>query len=250
MVKSEVMAAYDDFAWFYNRYWADEFHNFAVPVLDRIWIPRLPAAARLLDLCCGTGYLAGILVRRGFRVTGIDASPAMIECARENAPAACFHVGEAAELQLPREFQGAVSTFDSLNHVLGYAALETVLRNTANALLPGAPFVFDILFEEAYSTHWGENFAIVRDDHVLTITGSRYDARRHRARCTITMFRRIEGVWGRSDVTIEEQCYTREQIDVALRRAGFGEISCYDARDLGVAGDLGEGRTFYVAVKA
>ena len=35
----------------------------------------------------------------------------------------------------------------------------------------------------------------------------------------------------------------------SLRRAGFGEILCYDARDLGMGGQLGEGRTFYVATK-
>jgi SAM-dependent methyltransferase len=249
MVKSKEMAAYDDFAWFYDRYWADEFQTVAIPVLDRIWTPRLPAAAHLLDLCCGTGHLAAILARRGFRVTGLDASTAMIECARRNAPDAFFHVTDVADFQLPGQFDGAVSTFDSLNHILGCAAFEAVLRNTAAALKPGAPFAFDILFEEAYKTHWGENFAIVRDDHVLTITGCRFDPRRRRARCTITMFRRIDGVWSRSDVTVEEQCYKPEWLDAALRRAGFGEIACYDARDLGMAGDLGEGRTFYVAVR-
>src|SRR4051812_10542181 len=68
MVKLEMMAAYDDFAWFYNRYWADEFHKVAIPVLERIWLPRVPAGGRLLDVCCGTGYLAGNLGRRGFQV--------------------------------------------------------------------------------------------------------------------------------------------------------------------------------------
>ena len=244
------MAAYDDFAWFYNRYWADEFHNLAVPVLERIWLPHLPTGARLLDVCCGTGYLAGILARRGFHVTGVDSSAAMIEYARENAPAATFHVADVSDIRLTAEFDGAVSTFDSLNHIVGCARLDAVLGHTAAALRPGAAFAFDVLFEEAYLNHWGENFAIVRDDHVLTITGSRYDPRRRRARCTITMFRRIEGVWSRADVTVEEQCYSREQLDLALDRAGFGEVSCYDARDLGMAGELGEGRTFYVAVKA
>jgi SAM-dependent methyltransferase len=244
------MAAYDDFAWFYHHYWADEFHHLALPVLERIWIPRLAGGARILDVCCGTGYLAGILARRGFRVTGVDASAAMIAYARENAPGAQFHVADVTDFRLPREFGGAVCTFDSLNHVIGCANLDAVLRRTADALVAGAPFTFDVLFEEAYQTHWGENFAIVRDDHVLTITGSRYDSRRRRARCTITMFRRIEGVWQRADVTVEEQCYTREQIDAALCRAGFGEIACYDARDLGMGGELGEGRVFYVAVRA
>ncbi len=41
----EDMAAYDDFAWFYNRYWNEEFHALAFPILERIWLPRVPPAA-------------------------------------------------------------------------------------------------------------------------------------------------------------------------------------------------------------
>ena len=48
---------------------------------------------------------------------------------------------------------------------------------------------------------------------------------------------------------MRERCYTAEEIDGALAPAGFGEILCYDARDLGMGGQLGEGRTFYVATK-
>src|SRR5947209_1320733 len=91
------MALYDDFAWFYNRYWNEEFHGLAFPILERIWLSRIPARGRILDICCGTGYLAGLLTERGFQVAGVDASAAMIAHANENVPQAEFHVGEAAE---------------------------------------------------------------------------------------------------------------------------------------------------------
>src|SRR5213079_3120439 len=71
------MAVYDDFAWFYHRYWNEEFHSAAFPILERIWLPRLPARAHILDICCGSGYLAGLLTDRGYRVTGFDLSSAM-----------------------------------------------------------------------------------------------------------------------------------------------------------------------------
>ena len=29
------MAIYDDFAWFYNRYWNEEFHSLAFPIPTR-----------------------------------------------------------------------------------------------------------------------------------------------------------------------------------------------------------------------
>jgi SAM-dependent methyltransferase len=246
------LAAYDDFAWFYNRYWNEEFHSLAFPILERIWLRRLPAGARILDACCGTGYLAGLLCHRGYRVAGFDASPEMIRYALENVPAAEFQVSEAAGFRAPQgkagRFDGAVSTFDSLNHILEKEELHAAMRNIAGALRPGAPFAFDMLLEDAYRAHWGEGFALVRDDHVLTITASGYDFRSRLASCTLTMFRLVEGAWRRSDSVIHERCYTTGEIGAALTQAGFEQIACYSARDLGMAGQLGEGRTFFVAV--
>ena len=243
------MAAYDEFAWFYNRYWNEEFHTLAFPILERIWLERIPGAARVLDLCCGTGHLAGLLAARGYRVTGVDVSCDMIRYARENVPAAEFLVGDAAAVCLPGPFDAAVSTFDSLNHILELRQLEAAFRNAAAAMTPGSPFAFDMLLEEAYQTHWGESFALVRDDHVLTITGSGYDFRHRLAKCDVTMFRLVEGSWRRSDAVVRERCYTAAEIEKALVGAGFGEILCYDAGDLGMGGQLGEGRTFFVAVR-
>lgn len=243
------MAAYDDFAWFYNRYWNEEFHSVAFPILERIWLSRLAPGARILDVCCGTGHLAAMLTERGYRVTGIDASAAMIGYARENAPAAEFHVADATNFHLQTDFDAAVSTFDSLNHFLGSADLEAVLRNTAAALKPGAPLVFDLLSEAAYQTRWTDAFSIVRDDHVLAFAGEGYDFRTCTAHCEITMFRLLDGAWRRFDTMIQERCHKPEQVDAALLDAGFGEIRRYEARDLAMAGQLGEGRTFVLATK-
>ncbi len=243
------MTAYDPFAWFYNRYWNEEFHGLAFPILERIWLRRVREGGAILDLCCGTGHLAGLLVARGYGVSGIDLSAEMIAYARENVPAADFEVCDAACLRASRLFDGAVSTFDSLNHIVELPRLEAAFRNAAAALKPGAPLAFDVLLEDAYQTHWGESYALVRDDHVLTITGAGYDFRSRMASCTITMFRRVDGVWQRSDAEIRERSHTPAEIDRALAAAGFGEILCYAAEDLGMAGQLGEGRTFYVTTR-
>lgn len=243
------MAAYDDFAWFYDRYWNEEFHSVAFPILERIWLHRVPEEGRILDVCCGTGYLAGLLTDRGFRVSGVDISENMIGYARRNVPGAEFLAADIAVVRPRGTFDAAVSTFDSLNHVAEPAALEAAFRHVGESLESGAPFAFDMLLEEAYQTHWGDGFAIVREDHVLTITGAAYDFRTRMAQCTITMFRLLDGIWRRSDVTIVERCYQPDEIEAALSRAGFGELLCYAAGDLGMGGQLGEGRTFFVATK-
>jgi SAM-dependent methyltransferase len=247
--ESLTMPAYDEFAWFYKRYWNEDFHSLAFPILERIWLERVPRGGSVLDVCCGTGYLAGLLTGAGFQVTGIDLSAPMIEHARAAVAGASFQVCDAAGFHLPPVFDAAVSTFDSLNHILELKSLRSAFRNVAGALKPGATFAFDVLLQEAYQTHWGESYALVRDDHVLTITGAAYDFRTRVARCTVTMFRLVDGAWIRHDAEIAERCYTPAQIDGALADAGFGEILCYAAEDLGMGGQLGEGRTFYVATR-
>ena len=243
------LALYDDFAWFYNRYWNEEFHSLAFPILERIWLPRVARKGRILDVCCGTGYLADLLSSRGYRVTGIDASAEMIAHARENVPNAAFQIADASQFRVLGKFDGAVSTFDSLNHILREEDLQAAFQRTAAALKPGAPFAFDMLLESAYQTNWTDAFSLVRDDHVLVLSGSDFDFQTRLAECRITMFRLLDGVWSRRDALVHERCYTTGEIDAALSRAGFEGTACYDARDLGMSGQLGQGRTFVVTTR-
>ncbi len=48
----------------------------------------VPKNARVLDIGCGTGALAFCLNEMGYRVTGVDASPKMVEMAQKNNKAA------------------------------------------------------------------------------------------------------------------------------------------------------------------
>ncbi|MDW4906262.1 class I SAM-dependent methyltransferase [Streptomyces sp. ADMS] len=62
----------------------------------RSWLPDRPAD--VLDLGCGTGSLSLLASEQGHRVTGVDASRAMVEQARAKLAGrdAVFFVGDAA----------------------------------------------------------------------------------------------------------------------------------------------------------
>jgi ubiquinone/menaquinone biosynthesis C-methylase UbiE len=69
----------------------------------RAWAARLGTwlpgrSSDVLDLGCGTGSLSLLAAEQGHRVTGVDASPAMVELARAKLAGrdAAFLVGDAA----------------------------------------------------------------------------------------------------------------------------------------------------------
>jgi demethylmenaquinone methyltransferase/2-methoxy-6-polyprenyl-1,4-benzoquinol methylase len=53
------------------------------PLWRRFLVSRLPPGGHVLDVATGTGLVAAELLRRGFRVTGLDQSAEMLEIARK-----------------------------------------------------------------------------------------------------------------------------------------------------------------------
>ena len=242
----EIYSEYDGFAWFYNRHWGEEFSRPVLAIFDSILFPHLPAGAHILDLCCGTGQLAAGLIARGYRITGIDGSQAMLELARLNAPDAQLVLADARAFELHDTFDAVVSTFDSLNHVLSLEELTEVFRRVHAALHSDGIFVFDLNMEEEFETGSRESgFDIVEEDHACMVR-SRYDPREKLKRYEVTMFNLDGEVWRRSDLTLRQRYYDSADVVAALAEAGFNRISIHNAhREYGLA--LSDGRAFFLA---
>lgn len=84
--------------------------------LDR-FLALLPPEPAVLDIGCGAGVPIGrYLVDNGCRVTGVDASRAMIEMCVSRFPAHEWHVADMRTLALERTFDGLL-VWDSLFHL-------------------------------------------------------------------------------------------------------------------------------------
>lgn len=239
---------YDPLAWFYNRHWGRDYHPQALEILDRLVFAHLPAGARVLDLCCGTGQFTRAVSERGFQVTGIDGSEEMLRFARENAPSIDFVAADARDFRLPRPCECAFSVFESLNHVMSTGDLRLVFDHVRDALVRGGVFVFDLNRDAAFQAFWNKPYVITEDESVcvaLTV----YDRATEIGRCTIHMYRR-NGEWTRSEAVILQKCHSIEEVRLMLDDAGFTRIRLYDAgSDLGMSGDIGFARTFFTAIR-
>lgn len=247
LIPVERYASYDPFAWYYNRDWGAEFHSEALGALRKLAFSRLPQDARVLDLCCGTGDLTRSLAAHGYRVTGLDGSEQMLRFAREKVPDAQFILADARDFQLPPVFDAALSTYDSLNHILTFPELLAAFRNVYRALSPGGFFVFDLNMEEKFRTLWRGAHPVV-EEKAVSITRAHYDPAEKIGRVDITVFR-LEEHWKRCEVCVLEKCYSEEEVRSGLIEAGFCEIRVYDAQKLGMQSDIGLGRAFFFARK-
>jgi SAM-dependent methyltransferase len=243
--REKIYSDYDRFAWFYNRYWGGEFSRPVLFVLGRLLLPEVPRGGRVLDLCCGTGQLAAGLINLGLRVTGIDGSEEMLGYARANAPGADFRRADARNFNLPPVHHAAVSTFDSLNHVMRLPELARVFRNVRGALAAGGVFLFDLNMEEEFRNGGNDSLEIVEADHVCVVR-SNYEPEARVKSYEITMFRLESGRWRRSDLTLLQKYYPEGEVRTALAEAGFGEVTSYDAdREFGLT--VSDGRRFFLA---
>ena len=243
---------YDLFAWAYNKHWGDMFTRASLYMLEKLVLPHLPANARILDLCCGTGQLSQALTGRGYRVTGMDGSAEMLRFARENAPDAEFIHEDARYFKLPPVYHATVSAFDSLNHIMTLEELTSVFCNVYASLAEGGFFLFDLNTEVAHKTRWnGSVQSNVEDDNVY-VTRMSYDPEERTARFDATIFRLWEGVWQRSDCALLQKHYSETEVRSALQVAGFVEIDVHALdRERGlIEVTVESNRLFFVCCKA
>ncbi len=111
-----------------------------------------PPADRVLDLACGPGIVTEVLAPVASHLAGLDATPKMIDVARQRLAAAGytnvdFRVGAAEELPWPDAHFDAVVTRLSIHH---FREPALVLREIRRVLRPGGRFVVvDIVSSEA-----------------------------------------------------------------------------------------------------
>jgi len=86
----------------------------------------------LLDIACGSGYAASVAARGGAKVSGLDASQALIAIARARTPAGDFRVGDMFALPFDDDSFDVATSFNGI-----WKGCESALVEACRVVRPG-----------------------------------------------------------------------------------------------------------------
>ncbi len=118
----------------------------------------VPGAQTLLDVACGTGEHARWLAEvHGFRVTGVDLDPRLLEIARRKLPTARFHEADMVSFRMPKRYDAIVCLFSSIGYARTLDRVAATLRSLNDHLSPGGVILVEPWFApdafQAGATH-------------------------------------------------------------------------------------------------
>jgi SAM-dependent methyltransferase len=153
----------------------------------------------VVELGCGSGLLTRYLVEAGHRVIATDASPAMLNLARDYASGAL----EVRQVVLPDDPIPEADAIVSIGHAMSYLpsadAIDRALVAAAEALRPGGIFAIDLCdLTYVEAQHVPDVKAWVEDDWALITQRSSPTPDRF-VRQMAMFTRNDDGSWRRDD---------------------------------------------------
>ncbi len=243
---ADIYTEYDCFAYFYNKYWTINAPLYLEKALDILLLEKLEEKAHILDVCCGTGNVAGLLSERGYNMTGLDGSKLMLDYAKENAPAVEFVQADARDFNLGRKFQAITCLFDSINHLLSKDDVLLVFKNIYEHLEENGIFVFDTISLSSSEDVDLSDFSAVEEQEVFISQGS-YNSIEKLTTYFLTAFVKENNKWERYDNKIYERYYEEELLISILKKAGFRNTAYTYGADIEI--EPFEDRVFFTAWK-
>jgi ubiquinone/menaquinone biosynthesis C-methylase UbiE len=184
----------------------------------------------VLDLGCGTGIPALLLLRSGCAVVGIDGSLEMLRVAQSklqsyNPP---LILSSFEEFYIKKKVDLVISLFDSLNNLIDEGKLRQTFVQVAQCLRDEGLFVFDM--NTIYGLCRMDKDAIYTKEikDIYSIWKSRFNRQRAITTLSITLFVAGNGSYKRIDETHLERGYSLGTIRHVLQQTGFEKIVFYE----------------------
>lgn len=245
------MSAYDALAASYDGLTWDVPYEEILAYLQALLKRHGASPKSVLDLACGTGSLALLLAKAGYRTLAADASEEMLAMAYDKAsdlPHPPFFICQRMEaLTLPQPVDWVVCCLDSLNYLTDPRDAAKALGRIYESLTDGGVLTFDINSEEKLRGLDGQIF-LDENDESYCVWRAEFDEAERICYYGMDLFQREGKLWRRSFEEHREYAYTVSQLTEFLKAAGFSQIECYGDRQF-TPPKAGEQRIYFYAAK-
>jgi SAM-dependent methyltransferase len=103
---------------------------------------RVPDAASLLDVACGTGRHLEHLSSH-LRCAGLDRDEGMLAIARERCPDVPLRRGDMVDFDLGEQFDAVVCLFSAIGYTMSSERLDRAVRSMARHVRPGGVLIVE-----------------------------------------------------------------------------------------------------------
>lgn len=213
-----------------------------------------PERELILDLGCGTGRMSCELARRGYDMTGIDYSAAMLNVARARA---AKEVPNRDILWLCQdicdfELYGTVGTviccLDTVNHLIERDEIRAVFSRVHTYLVPGGLFLFDVNGRAKFEDEYNGRSYIMDLPGAFCTWENAYNPKNRLCEFCINLFKRQkDGSYTRSTEYQWERMYTVRMLKNQLHNGGFEWIGAFSDFAFSPATDIN--KRIYIAAR-
>jgi SAM-dependent methyltransferase len=185
----------------------------------------------VLDLCCGPGRHAVALAKRGFKVTGVDVTPFLLNKARKRARdekvSVEFVRADMRDFVRPNAYDVVLSLFTSFGYFDHKDEDKRVLQHLHQSLRPRGVAVVDVMAKERIAAVLQPASATQLADGTLLVERREIfdDWTRIRNEWTV-----IKGGQAKT-FKFHHTLYSGQELRILLEQAGFADVRLYGHLD-------------------
>ena len=229
---------YTEFAQIYDRLMKDvpyaEWARYYADLLEQYGISP---GARCVECACGTGSLTIPLAQLGYRMTGMDLSPEMLNIAQQKARGSGVMIPfirmDMRKLAVQRPVDAVLATCDGVNYLSKPEDVAAFFRAAHQALRPRGVLAFDVSTPYKLVEALGDRAFTLSEDDLVYIWQGQYSHKQKRFELHMDIF---VGGPDRKYLRIQEdQCqraHSQDELFDALTNTGFSNVHIFGDRVL------------------
>lgn len=178
----------------------------------------------ILELGCGSGRLAELLIEKGYNYAGLDNSNDMLTLAQERVPQALLIERDMTDLEDLPNYDAIISFNDSVCYLPDEATVEKLFQSVYQQLSAKGVFLFDVHSVDKIDWFMTQSFHSETEEGLL-VWDSYPGEHEHSVEHDLSMFMLTDsGLYERYNETHYERTYPLERYKAMLKTAGFTSV--------------------------